>query len=497
MNHPVSSEQPSSKRERFALCATAIVKNEASYIEEWLAYHRAVGVGHFFVFDNNSSDAIDAVLAPWINHGVVILLKWPLFGGQIDAYNFALRHFGHVTEWMAFIDIDEFIVPKRHQTIPAFLGTLPDADQLLIPWRNFHYSGHEERPAGFVMEAYTRAQDIPAGGFTAIGSKAVVRPAAVVRFVCHYGVTEAQKTVNERGELIAEMHQVDAPTFDQIQLNHYYTKSYAEMQAKVLRGQSDGGAEKTVPSFNQPGFNTVDEAILDRVGQARAVLDDIHRLVPSPFRYGARRGLEDFTRRDMMPWLQRHALSNYINRTPRLQIKIPLDLKNLATGRVLLVRGDDHGVAAEPCGLERCIHVRDMLRRLQATTIWSLGTGALAGVSSRNIALAPSDGALTMELRGSESSMSFATPREVSRCYSVAFALKAPESCELLLSLQAAPGDEARDFARAVALPNGGTYLGVVEINHEPQPATGLTLTFKSAASMGIELRDFVAFAYG
>lgn len=230
------SEQLPLNRERFALCATAIVKNEASYIEEWLAYHRAVGVSHFFIFDNNSSDNIDSVLAPWSNHGIVTLLKWPLFGRQIDAYDFALRHFGHVTDWMAFIDIDEFVVPKRHQTVSAFLETLVDADQLLIPWRNFGYSGHKERPSGLVIESYTSVQDIPPGGFTVINCKAIVRPAAVIRFACNHGITATQRTVNEQGERIAENHQVSAPTFEHIQVNHYYTKFYAEMQAKVLRG---------------------------------------------------------------------------------------------------------------------------------------------------------------------------------------------------------------------------------------------------------------------
>ena len=38
MSHPARIERPSGEPPRFALCVTAIVKNEASYIGEWLAY---------------------------------------------------------------------------------------------------------------------------------------------------------------------------------------------------------------------------------------------------------------------------------------------------------------------------------------------------------------------------------------------------------------------------------------------------------------------------
>jgi len=38
----------------FALCA--ILKNEADYIEEWLAFHILQGVSRVILYDNNSSD---------------------------------------------------------------------------------------------------------------------------------------------------------------------------------------------------------------------------------------------------------------------------------------------------------------------------------------------------------------------------------------------------------------------------------------------------------
>ncbi|GMO23401.1 MAG: hypothetical protein Ta2B_02600 [Termitinemataceae bacterium] len=38
------------------LSIVAIVKNEASYIKEWIEYHRLVGVDRFYIYDDNSTD---------------------------------------------------------------------------------------------------------------------------------------------------------------------------------------------------------------------------------------------------------------------------------------------------------------------------------------------------------------------------------------------------------------------------------------------------------
>jgi hypothetical protein len=34
----------------------AIAKNEARFLLEWVAFHRAVGIRHFFIVDNGGDD---------------------------------------------------------------------------------------------------------------------------------------------------------------------------------------------------------------------------------------------------------------------------------------------------------------------------------------------------------------------------------------------------------------------------------------------------------
>ena len=129
------------------LGVVVIIRDEAPYLEEWLAYHHALGVDHFFIYDNGSTDALDEVIEPWVNHGLVTLVHWPLPGGQIDAYSHALRFYGPSLEWLAYFDVDEFVVPLVDDDIPTVLARFPHAADVRIPRIDYGFSGHREPPA--------------------------------------------------------------------------------------------------------------------------------------------------------------------------------------------------------------------------------------------------------------------------------------------------------------------------------------------------------------
>ena len=55
----------------YQLAACLIFKNGAAYLKEWLDFHRLVGVEKFFLYNNDSSDEYEQVLAPYIAQGIV------------------------------------------------------------------------------------------------------------------------------------------------------------------------------------------------------------------------------------------------------------------------------------------------------------------------------------------------------------------------------------------------------------------------------------------
>ncbi|MFM6204524.1 glycosyltransferase family 92 protein, partial [Planktothrix sp.] len=56
-------------REKCKLSVCAIIKDEASYLIEWLEFHKLVGVERFYLYNNNSTDHTTDLLQSYIRSG--------------------------------------------------------------------------------------------------------------------------------------------------------------------------------------------------------------------------------------------------------------------------------------------------------------------------------------------------------------------------------------------------------------------------------------------
>ncbi|NBO24478.1 MAG: hypothetical protein EBU93_04520, partial [Chlamydiae bacterium] len=132
----------------------AIFQNEAPYMKEWIEYHLAVGVDHFYLTNNRSEDDYLKVLKPYIDHGIVDLFHldtaptsekdW--IKVQQTAYlNTGVFARGK-TKWMAFIDLDEFIFPVKHLNVKNFLKKYDRWPSICINWLEFGTSNIVGRP---------------------------------------------------------------------------------------------------------------------------------------------------------------------------------------------------------------------------------------------------------------------------------------------------------------------------------------------------------------
>ncbi|MCB1119892.1 MAG: glycosyltransferase family 92 protein, partial [Chlamydiia bacterium] len=105
----------------FATIST-VFRDEAPYFKEWIEYHRLIGFDHFIVYDDNSADNYMEVLQPYIDQGLVEVVDWSFYRREVNksfhevqrgAYRDSLRKCQKHSEWMAFLDIDEFVLPMQ------------------------------------------------------------------------------------------------------------------------------------------------------------------------------------------------------------------------------------------------------------------------------------------------------------------------------------------------------------------------------------------------
>ena len=108
------------------------------------------GVDHFILYNNKSVDNWEEVLRPYISRGLVEVVDWSDSGNmqiqgpwQVKGYQNALYRLKDRTKWMAFIDIDEFIIPMGEPTILKTLERhYSQASGVYICWRNFGTGGN-------------------------------------------------------------------------------------------------------------------------------------------------------------------------------------------------------------------------------------------------------------------------------------------------------------------------------------------------------------------
>lgn len=142
---------------KYNVSICAIFKDEADYLKEWIEFHKIVGVEHFYLYNNMSSDNYLEVLEPYMQSGEVTLTDWEEWPVQMPAYSDCVKKYKQETKWIAFVDIDEFIVPNVCDKIYDFLKKFDSRYPVVVAyWRCFGTSGKLERKKeGLVTEDFT------------------------------------------------------------------------------------------------------------------------------------------------------------------------------------------------------------------------------------------------------------------------------------------------------------------------------------------------------
>lgn len=120
---------------KYGVSLCLIFKNEAPFLKEWIDYHITVGVDHFYLYNNNSDDEYLSIIQPYIEKGIITLIDWPEMNSQFKAYKHCYENFRHETNWISFLDADEFFVPKYYETIKEWLIEFDKYPAIMIHWR--------------------------------------------------------------------------------------------------------------------------------------------------------------------------------------------------------------------------------------------------------------------------------------------------------------------------------------------------------------------------
>ena len=227
----------------------AVAKLENNYIREWTEWYKNLGFTNVIIYDNNDygdERIVDAIRDHFDSGFAIIKPLHNVKDAQYRAYESGYKEFGQEYDWIAFFDIDEFLVinERFHNNIEEFLsmGCFIGRDIIRVTWRHYGDNGLLRVVDGdySVMKRFTKlsktqhnwTKAIVKGGIpdfelcgTSDGIPHIVKAKGIKNAVDANGIPVDNKTIR------------NGCGYENAALNHYSTKTIEEfVLSKMKRG---------------------------------------------------------------------------------------------------------------------------------------------------------------------------------------------------------------------------------------------------------------------
>jgi hypothetical protein len=260
---------------KLAVCV--IIKNEELYIEEWIRFCRLVGVERFYIYLDYCTDNTEPILKR-IDEGDIVIIHWTEdqysryyapadceFGRtpQITSFNHWIKNSGRESEWVAFIDPDEYMYHCAIDDLRIILNLVPKSGSALwLQWLIFGRNGHVKRPDGFTIENYTRRGNLGKPYPFGTQGKIIARSEALDYFGpkgSHNAVFRTGSAYTLEGyECAGANNRSWNLGMPQVRCNHYYNRSEEEAIAKLQRGDRNA-VGKHIPDWKRMEMHNLND----------------------------------------------------------------------------------------------------------------------------------------------------------------------------------------------------------------------------------------------
>jgi len=221
-----------------------IAKDEDHYIKEWVDYHKKLGFDKIFIYQNFWRCSLEDDILEKIEFDI----EYP----QMRAYNEFILKYREEYDWVAFLDVDEFIVLKKHRNIKHLIDNYGNYGAAIgINWVFFGDNGLDKVENGnySVIERFTKRQ---------IGVDKHIKSIVNLK----YG--NYMEPHNPNANIVdTNLHLFVGPWNEKgddnwVQINHYFCKTREEFHHKIQKGGPNGTA-KSWGSFDAYNKNDIED----------------------------------------------------------------------------------------------------------------------------------------------------------------------------------------------------------------------------------------------
>ena len=111
-------------KQKSGVCICSICKKENLYIREFVQYHFLLGINKIIIYDNNdiNGEELEKLLENYIKKKFVDIIDVRgLSSIQIPIFNFCYQNNKKFYDWIAFLDIDEYIFIKNNENFNNYI----------------------------------------------------------------------------------------------------------------------------------------------------------------------------------------------------------------------------------------------------------------------------------------------------------------------------------------------------------------------------------------
>ena len=261
-------------------CIVCIARKENPYLREWVEWHLGIGFSKVVVCDNgfgNEASPTEAI-GDYAERGFVdIVDKRDIRLAQTKTYSECHSKYSRDYDWIAFFDVDEFLVLPMDGEIGKFLGRFPaDAQLVSVNWQTMTDGGLLRNDGRKVMERFVipmeKNKHIQYGFPENRHTKSIVR-GGLGNVVFSNPHTPVTRLVSYHSNLLREKqgyyHDID---YGNAILRHFVTKTIEEWcMTKIPRGRCDCNLKHTLDEFFKYNERTAEkmkvaEEVLGRNG---------------------------------------------------------------------------------------------------------------------------------------------------------------------------------------------------------------------------------------
>jgi glycosyltransferase involved in cell wall biosynthesis len=213
---------------KYYISIGAVFKEEAHALDEWIRHYLKLGIDHIYLINDFSSDNFKDILDKYPYH--ITLFNNDIitdeFGRQMLIYEKYLKPVLNETEYMAILDLDEFLYSPSNISFKDFFNKHNEYSHYTISWLNFGSNKNIDQPPSLIEGFNKRAEIKNNDEINTWGFKSIFKTNNLKKFGIHKHECEGDTLI------------LDAYS-NEFVINHYIIQSLLfYLEVKCTRGSA-------------------------------------------------------------------------------------------------------------------------------------------------------------------------------------------------------------------------------------------------------------------